>query len=626
MNEEDKYIWMENLDDPRVLDFIDRENKKLREYLGDSPNILAEEIKKYFYVTSLMHAELTSDGFFALFRKQDRFTLERFYFDSMESEKILDSKELGEDIMIVGFKYHEPLDYLIYWVSKSGSDITTLNVLDLKSGEIILKLEGSIWDIVFLTDQKYYYTMFYRTEKTPDGVSPPTSRVILREGDEETIVFGKGLPTNHFILTKESLDRSKMIINVSFGWSWGKIYGGDLEKPDKWNLLYETKDSVPKVIDYVNGAYYLISYGEKTTGELLKVNEKGEEEVIIPEGDYPLNNGIAMENELLLEYLVDAVSVVKSINLKTGEIVDVFGRQYYSYHFLNSKDRRSLIYRTTFWMPYQLILYENGDRRILLSEEFEGDYEVEDNFTISNDGTKVHYFEVKRKGAAKNIAYIYGYGGFAISITPTYLFDLLKLLEDGFTYVLTNLRGGSEYGEKWHKQGMLKNKMNVFYDYISVLNEMKKRNFKTIASGGSNGGLLIGATLNMRPELIDIALIGYPVLDMLRFHKLYIGRAWVPEYGDPENEEDREYLLKYSPYHNIDKNKKYPRILVYTGLHDDRVHPSHALKYVAKMREIGASVFLRVETKSGHIGSTPEIRLKERADILAFIYKTLDLL
>jgi len=165
----------------------------------------------------------------------------------------------------------------------------------------------------------------------------------------------------------------------------------------------------------------------------------------------------------------------------------------------------------------------------------------------------------------------------------------------------------------------------VFDDFMAAIEYFRKKRARVVATGRSNGGLLVGAVLTQRPELLDGALIGYPVLDMLRFHKLYIGRAWVPEYGDPDNPKDAEFLRKYSPYHNISKEKKYPPTLVYTGLHDDRVHPAHALKFVARLKEVGAPVYLRVETVSGHAGASPEIRLKEYSDTLAFVYKVLNM-
>ena len=232
-------------------------------------------------------------------------------------------------------------------------------------------------------------------------------------------------------------------------------------------------------------------------------------------------------------------------------------------------------------------------------------------------------FKVKKRGIKSDKVLVFGYGGFGIALTPRFFPHVIPFIEKGGTFVMTNLRGGSEYGEKWHHAGMRENKQNVFDDYIACLEKLKSEGYKVTAWGRSNGGLLVSATLTQRPEIMDSALIGYPVIDMLRFHKLYIGKAWVPEYGDPDDPKDRKFLLRYSPYHNIDKNKRYPPTLIYTGLYDDRVHPAHALKFAAKLREIGAPVYLRVETKSGHMGASPETRIRELADLLAFVIKML---
>ena len=171
--------------------------------------------------------------------------------------------------------------------------------------------------------------------------------------------------------------------------------------------------------------------------------------------------------------------------------------------------------------------------------------------------------------------------------------------------------------------GMKENKQNVFDDFTLVLRTFKQRGFKTVAWGSSNGGLLVASVLTQNPDVIDVALVGYPVVDMMRFHKLYVGYLWTTEYGNPDDPQDKVYLMKYSPYHNVRHGIRYPTTLVYTGLHDDRVHPAHALKFVAKLEETGAPVYLRVEIKSGHMGASPEIKIREMADILSFIYKSL---
>ena len=197
-------------------------------------------------------------------------------------------------------------------------------------------------------------------------------------------------------------------------------------------------------------------------------------------------------------------------------------------------------------------------------------------------------------------------------------------LEDGGVFVYANLRGGTEYGEAWHRAGMRERKQTVD-DFISVIEKLREEGSRVVATGRSNGGLLVGATMTQRPEILEGAVIGYLVLDMERFHKLLIGKAWVPEYGDPEDPEDAEFLSRYSPYHNVKKVVGYPPTFLFTGLHDDRVHPAHALKFAALLEDSGHKSLLRVETKSGHAGATPETKIAEESDVMAFVYRSLGL-
>jgi prolyl oligopeptidase len=289
---------------------------------------------------------------------------------------------------------------------------------------------------------------------------------------------------------------------------------------------------------------------------------------------------------------------------------------------LDSDGNKCIFTYESFLIPYRIYCIENDRPTIVDSKEIRGDFTVEEAWVRSRDSTRIHVFEVGKKGRTRDRVLAYGYGGFAISMTPRYFSFIIPFLEDYGTFVVANLRGGTEYGEEWHREGMREKKQNVFDDFIAVLEYFKKRGSRTIGFGVSNGGLLIGAILTQRPELIDGALIGYPVLDMLRYQKLHIGKAWMPEYGDPDKPKDREFIARYSPYHNITK-RKYPPTMLYTGIHDDRVHPAHALKFAAKLEEVEASPLLRVETKSGHSGATPTTKAKEYADIMAFIYKTL---
>ncbi len=332
-----------------------------------------------------------------------------------------------------------------------------------------------------------------------------------------------------------------------------------------------------------------------------------------------------VKDKIYAEYLINASSRLKVYNLD-GELINEYTfDKPSSIKLLTFHEDEVYFTLESFDTPSSLYVVKEGSVKKLHGYYSGLDIVVKEEWCTSSDGTRIHMFIVKNKVKDNKKAIVYGYGGFGVSITPFYLGAMSVFVEDGGIFVIANLRGGGEYGEKWHRMGMRENKQNVFEDYKAVLRHVKSKGYRIIGWGSSNGGLLVAATMVQAPELFDVALIGYPVIDMLRFHKLYIGRLWTTEYGNPDNPRDREFLLKYSPYHNVVRGKKYPITLVYTGLHDDRVHPGHALKFVAKLEEAGTPVYLRVETSSGHMGSSPEIKAREFADILAFIEKALEL-
>lgn len=262
-------------------------------------------------------------------------------------------------------------------------------------------------------------------------------------------------------------------------------------------------------------------------------------------------------------------------------------------------------------------------------------YEVKQVFYASKDGTKVPMFIVHKKGIelnGQNPTLLYGYGGFNVSLTPTFSMSRLILLENGFVYALANIRGGGEYGEEWHEAGTKLQKQNVFDDFIAAAEYLVSNKYtspkKLAVMGGSNGGLLIGAVINQRPDLFGVAIPQVGVMDMLRYHKFTIGKYWAVDYGTSEDSQEMfEYLYKYSPLHNIRKGVEYPATLVMTADHDDRVVPAHSFKYAATLQEAYQGknpVMIRIQTKAGHGGGMPtSMIIEEYADIWAFTIQNL---
>ncbi len=620
---DDPFIWMENVKDEKVSRFVEEENKRLREFLGDLPKKLYSEIEKYYNLKQIIYIQPVETGYFVLERDRNSYNIV-FIDKNGEKEKIVSSLEFGKDYIIQYFIAKEDGSVLAYSYSYGGADVGKVRFIDMSSREMIDELEGSIWSIVWLDKNKYYYVRFFRKEKTPDGVNPPATRIFLRQNELEEMIFGHGLGTAYFLSLQKSNFTEKAIVTSSYGWKESTIYGGNLGEPDSWKIIFENKGVPAHPIDFIQKEYLIAIYDKNGLGRIIAKREDGEEREVIGEWDYPLQDATVTERYLIVHYLVDASSILRIYDLGGRFIRDIKFTPSGSIRVLFSNGKEAVFKYESFWIPYRIYRLKD-DLELIDKLELEKNYIVKEGFVESNDGTNIHYFEVKRKNARDKKALIYGYGGFRISITPSFSPVIIPFLDNDGTYVVANLRGGLEYGEKWHIAGMRENKQNVFNDFISVIQHYKESGYMIVAMGRSNGGLLVGATMTQRPDLLDGAVIGYPVLDMLRFHKLYIGAAWIPEYGNPDDPKDREFLIRYSPYHNIRKDVEYPLTLVYTGLYDDRVHPAHAFKFVARLKDIGASVYLRTETTSGHAGAAPEVRLRENSDILAFVYKALKL-
>jgi len=616
---EDKYIWLENLEDEKVKEWIAIQNEKTRKLLEKLSRLLLDRILNYYLIPRVVSVKCSKNKYYLLYQYENSFKIIALTKKG-EKKEIIDSTKLGEEIIIKNFFIEENDKYLAYFMSKAGSDIGKMRIIRLDTGETIDELTGTLGDIVWLKNENYYYVKFFRDEKTPDGIDPPAERVFLRESASDTMVFGESLPTSYFINLKKSNWEDKALLSVSYGWTRSTVYGGDLYNPTDWHEIYGG-DFVVSPIDYKDG-YILLSYEGEGLGKILSLNDS-DTKVIVNEGNYPLENAALYDNYIALIYLVNAASQIIITDLEGRKVKTITFEAPGSVNSIDSNGAEIVFKYQSFTIPYIVYTLQELIKKEILSKKLNLGFKVEEEWITSHDGTKIHMFKISKTPKPDKVL-IYGYGGFGIPLKPSYIPYVIPFVEDGGTYVVANIRGGLEYGEKWHRDGMREKKQNVFNDFIAAIEYYKNKGAKVVAMGGSNGGLLVGAVLTQRPEILDGAVIGYPVLDMLRFHKLYIGEAWVPEYGNPDDPEDRKYLIKYSPYHNI-KKRKYPPTLVYTGLHDDRVHPAHAFKFVAKMEEVNAPIYLRVETSSGHSGAMPITKAKEYADIMAFIYSILEM-
>jgi prolyl oligopeptidase len=357
--------------------------------------------------------------------------------------------------------------------------------------------------------------------------------------------------------------------------------------------------------------------------------------VVVPEDTATLDSATLVGGKLIANYLADAKTEVRVYGLngalvRTVELPGIGTASGFAGKF---EDPETFFAFTSFNRPTTIYRYDvkSGKETSWASPKLAfnpDDYSVEQRFYTSKDGTRVPMFIVKKKsviGPAPTL--LYGYGGFDISLTPAFSATRLAWLEKGGVYAVANIRGGGEYGKAWHDAGRLEHKQNVFDDFIAAGEYLKAQNIASphglAIEGGSNGGLLIGAVLNQRPDLFDAAHPAVGVMDMTRFDKFTAGRYWVDDYGYPSREADFKTLIAYSPYHNIKRQVHYPPVLVTTADTDDRVVPGHSFKYIAALQAAdpnGAPHLIRIETRAGHGSGKPTTKIiEEAADVYAFL-------
>jgi prolyl oligopeptidase len=423
-------------------------------------------------------------------------------------------------------------------------------------------------------------------------------------------------------------DERFLIISSSEGTSGAELKVKDLKNPNQKDFILLVKgfETEPSVVDNKGDKLLVMTNDGAPNYKLVLIDplhpEKTNWQTVIPEKPEVLQSVGTGGGQLFATYLKDASTRVyqydyegklaREITLPGIGTAGGFGGE--------KKDEEFFYTYTSFTMPATIYRYniKTGASLIFRKTEVKFDasqYETKQVFFTSKDGTKVPMFLAYKKGLqlnGSNPVLLYGYGGFNIPLTPAFSVSNLFFMEQGGIYATVNLRGGSEYGEAWHKAGMLDKKQNVFDDFIAaaeyLINNKYTSKGKIAIRGGSNGGLLVGACMTQRPDLFKVALPAVGVLDMLRYHKFTIGWAWAVEYGSADNADQFSYLYKYSPLHNLKDGVSYPATLITTADHDDRVVPAHSFKFAARLQEAhkGSNpVLIRIETKAGHGAGKP---------------------
>ncbi|WP_293308150.1 prolyl oligopeptidase family serine peptidase [Pedobacter sp. UBA5917] len=654
----DPYRWLENDTSAGTKAWVDAENKVTQNYLEQIPYRV--DIKKR--LTEIWNYPKETAPFkvgdYYFFTKNDGLQNQSIWFSKKgldgKEEVFLDPNTLTADgtaaVSILGFSHDKK--YLAYSVAQAGSDWSNIYVIEIASktklGDELkwTKFSGAAWK-----GNGFYYSKFDEPAKGTDlsaankyqkvyyhklGEPQKNDQLIFEDKTNPNLYFGAGVTE----------DERFLIVYASAGTSGNALYYQDLKIPEsKIAPLIKGYEHNHSVVDNVGDKLLVNTDLDAENKQVVLVDPQNPDpknwQKIIPESKLALEGVGTGGGFLWATYLKDASTNIIQFDLtgnKIGEVklpaigtVDGFGGykedKEFFYSFSNFTTPSS-IYRYDV-AKAESVLYKKS--ALKLSTD---DYETKQVFYPSKDGTKVPMFIVHKKGIkldGNNPVYLYAYGGFQISLTPGFSLSRMLFLEHGGIYVQPSLRGGSEYGEAWHKGGMLSKKQNVFDDFIAAAEYLVKEKYtnpsKIAISGGSNGGLLVGACMTQRPDLFKVALPAVGVLDMLRYHKFTVGWGWAVEYGTSDKKEDFDYLIKYSPLHNVKSGVNYPATLITTADHDDRVVPAHSFKFAATLQEKYKGenpMLIRIETKAGHGAGKPTTKLiEEAADVWSFVFQNL---
>jgi prolyl oligopeptidase len=656
---EDPYRWLEDDNSEETEAWVIAQNNVTFDFINAVPfkqNIIDRLTEIYNY--ERYSTPFKKSGKYFFFKNDGLQNQSVLYMqDELDSEPVilLDPNKLSDDgtVALSVIEISKDGKYLIYSISRGGSDWKEIFVKDIETGETLedhiewVKFSGITWH-----KDGFYYSRYPEPEEDEELTTANQNQKVYfhkigTTQEEDKLIWENPEFPNRGYGVGISEDEKIMFLSEWETTSGNGLYIKDLTDPNSvFVQIAEGFDYEYQAIDHINGQIYILTNDGAPKYKLVAVdvNNLLQESWndIIPETENVLKSVSLGGNKLIASYMEDAKSKVLFYDLDGSNeyALDLPGigtmssfssdlNENIAFYAFTSYTSPSVIYKFDF-EKLESDVYKKPKLKGLNFDE----YITKQVFYESKDGTKIPMFITHKKGIkmnGKNPTLLYGYGGFNISLTPGYNSSRMIWLENGGVYAVANLRGGGEYGEKWHKAGTLKNKQNVFDDFIAaaeyLINEKYTSSEKIAVEGGSNGGLLVGAVTNQRPDLIGVSIAHVGVMDMLRYQYFTIGRAWSSDYGLSEDSTMFDYLYSYSPLHNISSEKEYPAVLVLTADHDDRVVPAHSFKYIATLQEKYSGknpVMIRIETKAGHGAGKPiSKRIEESADIYSFIYQNM---
>lgn len=650
----DPYRWLEDDKAEEVKQWIEEQNKVTFAYLEKIPyrekiRQRITEIYNYPKYSSPLRA-----GEYYFFYKNDGLQNQSVIYiqKGLEGtpEVFIDPNKLSEDgtirINLVGFSKDNR--YVTYSRSQAGSDWQELRIMEIATKkELSDRIQWSKFSPADWYGNGFYYSGYDKPEERQELTARNQYQKVFyhRLGDaqeNDTLIYeDKDHPLRYHRVSITE-DEKYLFLYISEGTHGNEAFYKDLAvKNMEFKPLITGLEFDSYIINNVADKFLVYTNMDAPNYKLILMDPQNQSKenwkTVIPEKAEVLRSAATVGDQLFCSYLKDAYTQVYQYDL-TGKLVREIElpAKGTAQGFYGKKEDKITFYDfVSFTLPPTIYKYDilSGKSEVFHKTEVKfdaEDYITNQVFYTSKDGTRVPMFIVYKKGLklnGENPTYLYSYGGFNSSLTPSFNATLIPLLENGCIYAMPNIRGGGEYGEKWHKAGMLLNKQNVFDDFIAAAEYLIKEKYtskdKLTIAGRSNGGLLVGACMTQRPDLYKVALPGVGVMDMLRYHKFTVGWGWAVEYGTSDDEKNFKNLYSYSPLHNIKEGVAYPATLVTTADHDDRVVPAHSFKFIATLQEKqkGSSpVLIRIETRSGHGASSTTKRIDEIADMWSFMF------
>jgi prolyl oligopeptidase len=661
----DPYRWLEDADSEETVAWVTAQNKLTMDYLSEIParQTIHEHLMTMWNFPKFQPPQKKGDFYYYL--KNDGLQNQPVFYKqaSLDDEPavFMDPNTFSDDgtVALVNAIFSKDGKRMIYVLSSGGSDVQDIHIRNVETGEDYDEVLPNVRFAHFITPTwKHDNSGFYYGKYAEAGTfeDDPTGMFYHRiywhtvgtPQDDDVLVYERPDKKEYFFIPKITDDGAYLILNVGFSSAnRNRVYYRPIDIDGDFVRLLDDGDAAYSFIGNDGRTFYFQTDLDAPRSRIVAIDVENPApenwRELVPQNDDTLLFTGMVNNQFIASYMHDAYSQMKIYNLDgtfagdiplpgIGSIGGFFSDRESSELFLNFQ---------SFLYPPSIFRYDftNGELTAWQSPTVDfpaDDFETTQVFYPSKDGTKVPMFLTHQKGVKQNSnnpVILYAYGGFSLSMTPYFAPHILEWLQLGGIYAVANIRGGGEYGEEWHEAAMLENRQVSFDDFIAagewlIANDYTRKE-KLAIMGASNGGLLVSACMLQRPDLYGAVVAQVPVTDMLRYHKFTAGRFWVPEYGDGENNPEHfEFLMKYSPLHNIKPDETYPPTIITSADHDDRVVPMHSKKFTATIQTADSGenpLLLRMETRAGHgMGKSTTKQLDELADVLAFLVQTLN--